>query len=305
MTIKIGMVGLGSIAQKAWLPVLSRADSWQLMGAFSPNQAKAQPVCDRYRIASYARLDTLAADCDAVFVHSSTASHYEVVKTLLLAGVDVCVDKPLAQTLAEAEELVELAAARGRKLMVAFNRRFAPRYLQLKAELGDLASLRMDKHRSDSIDHDLQFTLLDDYLHLLDTLIWLGGGKVTLLQGQLLTNSSGQMRYAEHLFAAGDARLTASMHRRAGSQRETLLAVSDGAVTEIADMREWRQERNGIIHSEPAPGWQNVLTQRGFEGAAHHFIHCAQNQTQPQISGEQALVAQRMVEAIWQAHAQQ
>ena len=164
MTIKIGMVGLGSIAQKAWLPVLSRADSWQLMGAFSPNQAKAQPVCDRYRIASYARLDTLAADCDAVFVHSSTASHYAVVKTLLLAGVDVCVDKPLAQTLAEAEELVELAAARGRKLMVAFNRRFAPRYLQLRADLGDLASLRMDKHRSDSIDHDLQFTLLDDCL---------------------------------------------------------------------------------------------------------------------------------------------
>lgn len=303
MTIKIGMVGLGSIAQKAWLPVLGRTESWQLVGAFSPNQQKAQPVCDSYRIACYNRLDMLAADCDAVFVHSSTASHYEVVKTLLLAGVDVCVDKPLAQSLSQAEELVELAHRRGRTLMVAFNRRFAPRYQQLKAALNDLASLRMDKHRSDSIGpQDLHFTLLDDYLHLLDTLIWLAGGQVTLHNGVLLTNDEGEMRYAEHHLSAGKAQLTASMHRRAGSQRETVLAVSDGAITEVSEMREWRQERNGQLQIEPVASWQSLLAQRGFEGAAHHFIHCVQNQTMPETSGAQALLAQRLVEKIWRDH---
>jgi virulence factor len=44
-------------------------------------------------------LDELAAQCDAVFVHTSTASHYAVVSELLNAGVHVCVDKPLAENL--------------------------------------------------------------------------------------------------------------------------------------------------------------------------------------------------------------
>ncbi|MFP3700546.1 Gfo/Idh/MocA family oxidoreductase, partial [Burkholderia sp. SIMBA_013] len=92
-----------------------------------------------------------------------TATHYEVVRALLLAGKDVCVDKPLAETLEQAEALVALAEKRQRKLMVAFNRRFAPRYQQLRAEMADAASLRIEKHRSDSVGpQDLRFTLLDD-----------------------------------------------------------------------------------------------------------------------------------------------
>lgn len=55
-------------------------------------------------------LVNLAQTCDAVFVHSSTATHYAVVSELLNAGVHVCVDKPLAENLREAEQLVELAA---------------------------------------------------------------------------------------------------------------------------------------------------------------------------------------------------
>lgn len=300
MVLRIGVVGLGGIAQKAWLPVLSQADSWRLAGAFSPNQHKAQPICDSYRIPCYSRMDALAADCDALFVHSSTASHYEVVKALLLADKDVCVDKPLAATLSQAEELVTLAAQRKRKLMVAFNRRFAPRYQQLKAVMDSAASLRIDKHRSNSIGpHDLHFTLLDDYLHLVDTALWLGGGQAQLLQSYIETSEQGEMRYAEHYFAAGHTRVTTSMHRRAGSQRECVTAVCEGSLIQINDMRDWQQERNGQLLIDPVPAWQNLLVQRGFSGAAHHFIQCIQNQTMPETSGEQALMAQRVVEKIW------
>ena len=52
-------------------------------------------------------------------------------------------------------------------LMVGFNRRFAPLYGELKTQLATAASLRMDKHRSNSVGpHDLYFTLLDDYLRM-------------------------------------------------------------------------------------------------------------------------------------------
>ncbi len=86
-------------------------------------------------------------------------------------------------------------------LMVGFNRRFAPLYGELKTQLATAASLRMDKHRSNSVGpHDLYFTLLDDYLHVVDTALWLSGGKASLDGGTLLTNDAGEMLFAEHHF---------------------------------------------------------------------------------------------------------
>lgn len=44
--LRIGVVGLGGIAQKAWLPVLVTSADWTLQGAFSPSRDKAQRICD-------------------------------------------------------------------------------------------------------------------------------------------------------------------------------------------------------------------------------------------------------------------
>ncbi len=196
--LRVGVVGLGSIAQKAYLPILGQAADWTLVGGFSPNQQKAQPLCDSYRMACFSRLDSLAEQCDAVFVHSSTASHFSVIGELLNRGVHVYVDKPLAETLEQGEQLLELAERRGKTLMVGFNRRFAPLYRQLKLEMNQPASIRMDKHRADSVGpHDLRFTLLDDYLHVVDTALWLAGGREQLLSGSLRANAAGEMLYAE------------------------------------------------------------------------------------------------------------
>ena len=297
--LRVGVVGLGGIAQKAWLPVLGAADGWTLQAAWSPGKEKALRVCETWRIPYADSLEQLAAQCDAVFVHTSTASHFEVVSRLLGAGVHVCVDKPLADKLSDAESLVELAARRGLTLMVGFNRRFASLYRELKAHLDDAASLRMDKHRSDSVGHDLRFTLLDDYLHVVDTALWLAGGKARLSGGLLQTTAQGEMLYAEHHFSSSQLEVTTSMHRRAGSQREWVQAVTDGGLYEVRDMREWQEERGQGVVQRPVPGWQTTLEQRGFVGCARHFIECVQNQTVPETAGEQALLAQRIVEKLW------
>ena len=298
--IRIGVVGLGGIAQKAWLPVLSAATDWTLQAAWSPGKEKALRVCENYRMPYADSLTALAAQCDAVFVHSSTASHYAVVSELLNAGVHVCVDKPLADKLDDAERLVALAARKNLTLMVGFNRRFSPLYRQLKQRAGEMSSLRMDKHRADSVGpHDLRFTLLDDYLHVVDTALWLADDKAKLSGGMLQTTDQGCMFYAEHHFSQAGLQITTSMHRRAGSQREWVQAVTDGGLYEVTDMREWREERGAGIVTQPIPGWQTTLEQRGFSGCARHFIECVQNQTVPDTAGEQAIYAQRIVEGLW------
>lgn len=298
--LRVGVVGLGGIAQKAWLPVLSAAGDWTLEGAFSPTREKAQKVCDMYRIPYVSSIADLAAQCDAVFVHSATSTHYAVVSELLQAGVNVCVDKPLAENLLDAERLVELAERQKRTLMVGFNRRFSPLYQELKAKLATGASVRMDKHRADSVGpNDLRFTLLDDYLHVVDTALWLAGGEAQLQSGTLQTNDQGQMLFAEHHFAKEHLQITTSMHRRAGSQREWVQAVTDGGLYDVTDMRDWREECGAGVVNRPVPGWQSTLEQRGFAGCARHFLESVANQTVPETSGEQALMAQRVVEKLW------
>ena len=297
--LRIGVVGLGGIAQKAYLPILSQAADWTLVGGFSPNQQKAQPVCDSYRMACFSRLDSLAQQCDAVFVHSSTASHFQVIEELLRLGVHVYVDKPLAETVEQGEQLIALAEKQGKTLMVGFNRRFAPLYRQLKQQIQQPASIRMDKHRADSVGpNGLRFTLLDDYLHVVDTALWLGGDAGTLLSGSLRATDAGELIYAEHHFACGETLVTTSMHRRAGSQRESVQAVTDGRVYQLNDMRQWLREDSQGVLEQPAPGWQTTLAQRGFDGAIRHFIAAVSNQTVPETAGEQAISAQRVIEKL-------
>ncbi|WJM84079.1 Gfo/Idh/MocA family oxidoreductase [Dickeya chrysanthemi] len=301
-SVRIGVVGLGDIARKAYLPILSQAENWLLVGAWSPGQERARQLCRHYRITCFASLDALISQCDAVFVHSSTASHYEVVKTLLLAGKHVYVDKPLAETLAQAEALVALAASRNLLLMVGFNRRFAPLYQRLRQAQPTPDSLRMEKHRVAHIGpHPLAFTLLDDYLHVVDTALWLAqtpDAPATWYGGRIRCNPQGQLVYAEHQFQTAHTLITTSMHRQAGSQRESVQVIGDGGWYQVDNLREWREEREGTVLLHPTPSWLSTLEQRGFVGAVRHFIEAVVSHTPPLTSGDQALYAQRVIEML-------
>ncbi|MEG7342685.1 Gfo/Idh/MocA family oxidoreductase, partial [Bacillus cereus] len=136
-----------------------------------------------------------------IFVHSATTTHFEIVKLLLEMGLHVYVDKPLTDNIEQSEQLIELAIKQKRMLMVGFNRRFAPFYVSLKQNMTLFSSLRMDKHRSDSVGpKDARFTLLDDYLHVVDTVLWIAGTELKLISGGVKTTEQGELFYAEHHF---------------------------------------------------------------------------------------------------------
>ncbi|XNM78023.1 hypothetical protein ACLK19_07330 [Escherichia coli] len=77
----------------------------------------------------------------------------------------------------------------------------------------------------------------------MDPALWLSGGKASLDGGTLLTNDAGEMLLPSTIFRPVLCGVRACVVGRAGSRRETVQAVTDGALMDITDMREWREER--------------------------------------------------------------
>ncbi|OAT35148.1 Gfo/Idh/MocA family protein [Proteus myxofaciens] len=297
--LRIGLVGLGSIAQKVYLPILSKATQWEIIGAFTPNQQKGNLICSSYRIPYFDNLASLAKHCDAIFVHSATSSHFEVINYLLNANIHVYVDKPLTEDIQQSEALIELAIKKKKKLMVGFNRRFAPFYQSLKQQNTGLSSLRIEKHRCNSIGpNDTRFTLLDDYLHVVDTALWIAGSQAKLVSGSIIETDKNCLFYAEHHLQVNNCWVTTSMHRKSGSQQEQLTAIYQDVIHQITNMNTWHSENSQSSTIKSPNSWDSILLQRGFIGAVEHFIDCVNNDTAPITSGEQAIISQLMIEKM-------
>ncbi len=298
------MVGLGGIAQKAYLPILTREIDWEFVGAFSPSVAKRKKICEQHRIQDFASLIALSQSCDAVFVHSSTDSHFEVVSELLNNGKDVYVDKPLAATISEAEKLIDISEKHGRKLMVGFNRRFAPMYMEAKEKANQPVWVRFEKHRVKGVGpNSVAFTMLDDYIHLVDTARWLAGGDIRVMYKNLQVNEVNQLVYAQHIYESfNQVSYTTAMHRNAGSNLEQLELFSDGIVIRVKNLHTMEIEQENAVTMKTPPSWETVGRQRGFENAINHFIACIENDKQPIVDGLEGLKTQIAVEELLNEH---
>ena len=109
-----------------------------LVAAVEPNAARAAEAAARYGIPIFATVDELlAADLhlDAATVAVPTVHHHAVASELLDAGLDLLVEKPLAATLAEADDLIGRAEKGGRILQPGHLERFNPAVLAVEPEL--------------------------------------------------------------------------------------------------------------------------------------------------------------------------
>lgn len=138
-SLGIGFVGAGSYATTHLLPHLGNQDQVRLIGLVSGSGASARASAEKFGFSYCAStVEELIADeeIDALFIATRHATHAELVVRALRAGKHVFVEKPLAVSEEELDEIREAyreangEAATG--LMVGLNRRFAPLVLQLR-----------------------------------------------------------------------------------------------------------------------------------------------------------------------------
>lgn len=136
--VKIGMVGLGWVAQVVHLPILTKLPEVELVAVCDRDKSRAKLVAEKYGIQRvYTDLAKMLENEDfaALIVCTSTDAHKDAVLAALNAGKDVLVEKPIAREYAEAVEIAEATKRAKRKVMVGMNHRFRPDTMILKSFL--------------------------------------------------------------------------------------------------------------------------------------------------------------------------
>lgn len=197
-TVRIGVIGCGSVAQIAHFPTIAQSSRLVLGGLQSRTRSSAERASAAWGPApvfnSVADL-VGSGSVDAVIVASPNAYHYEHATAALEAGLHVYVEKPMASTNTEAWALVALARDRGLKLTVGCHHRFWTQHrwareLIDEGVIGQVRLVRSSLHEtwhlyqenvaaSDYRMHPEQAvagTLFDQGSHRVDLLGYLAGG---------------------------------------------------------------------------------------------------------------------------------
>jgi len=124
-TIRTGVVGVGSLGQHHARKYALIPDA-ELTGVFDVNREQAEALANELGCTAFDDLTAFAEAVDATSVAVPTDLHRKIAGELLEAGIHLLVEKPIASTTAEAEELVELAQSANLILQVGHIERFNP-----------------------------------------------------------------------------------------------------------------------------------------------------------------------------------
>ncbi|MFD8634119.1 Gfo/Idh/MocA family protein [Streptomyces sp. NPDC059533] len=292
--MKVGCIGLGDIAQKAYLPVLTTRPGIELhLQTRTP--ATLERVGAIHHVPAAHRhtdLDALLAEgLDAAFVHAPTTAHPEIVERLLEAGVPTYVDKPLAYELADSARLVELAEERGVSLAVGFNRRYAPGYAQCAEHARDL--IVMQKNRV-GLPEDPRTMVLDDFIHVVDTLRFLLPGEADHVDVRAVVREGLMHQVVLQMSGAGFTAL-GIMNRLSGSTEEILEVSGQDTKRQVVNLAE-------VIDHKGQPSvrrrgdWVSVARQRGIEQVVDHFLEAVA--TGRTLDARDALLTHELCERV-------
>jgi predicted dehydrogenase len=212
VTVRVGVVGVGALGQHH-ARVYADLPGATLAGIYDVDSSRAAEVAARHGVPAFGQLRELTDAADAISVAVPTVDHHRVARTLLEAGKDVLVEKPMTAALAEAEDLIGLASEKGAVLQVGHIERFNPAVDALrKAALQPrfIEVHRLSPFSPRSLDVDV---VLDLMIHDLDIVLCLDGSGAVQVDavGVPVLTSKVDIANARLRFASGlIANLTAS-----------------------------------------------------------------------------------------------
>lgn len=129
--LKVGIFGVGHLGKfhlNNWLEIKQAA----IVGFFDPNDAMAEEVQEKYKLKRFSTPEKLIDKCDAVDIIAPTTFHFDLCQRAIRMGKHVFVEKPMADTLEQGKQIVQMVKEAGIKFQVGHVERFNPAFIALK-----------------------------------------------------------------------------------------------------------------------------------------------------------------------------
>ncbi len=296
--MRIGIIGLGDIAVKAYLPVLSEKEKIELVLCTRSNET-LDHLSNKYRISETVNTvdELLEKNIDASFVSTATEAHYMITKKLLLNGINVYIDKPISMNFKETEQIVNLAREQGKIAMVGFNRRFTPRVRELTMH-GKASLIIMQKNRFNFPEYTRRF-VVEDFIHVVDTLRYLMSTNIVDLKVNFLKKDNMLEHLVIHLIGEGCTAI-GIMNRNNGVTEEIIEYMTPQNKYVVSSLVETTHYHNKEINFTKFGDWEPTLYKRGFYQIVDHFLDCIEQNKTPDPSINDSLITHEICERIVQ-----
>jgi predicted dehydrogenase len=301
-TIKVGVVGVGALGRHH-ARLYANMPGAQLVGVFDQDAARAQAIAAQYHTVARSSLPDLLADAQALSVAVPTRAHHAVARECLQAGRDVLVEKPITDSVEQAEDLIALAEERQAILQVGHVERFNP---AVRVLLGAAARPQfIEVHRLGvfsprSLDID---AVLDLMIHDLDIVLALDSSPLAQVDAvgvPVLTNKVDIANARLRLESGLIANITAS---RVSSERKRKFRIFAPQIYISADLdaRECSiyrllldaQARPSIVEEK-----QSAPDEEPLRLQLVSFVNAVARRSQPLVSGRDGLRALALAQKV-------
>jgi predicted dehydrogenase len=129
--LKIGVLGAGHLG-KIHLRLLQQSEKYELVGFYDENQENAEKISNEFGYKHFSTIATLIHAVDVIDIVTPTLSHYKCARVAIKSGKHIFIEKPISNTVEEAEEIIALANEYNVKGQVGHVERFNPAFIAVK-----------------------------------------------------------------------------------------------------------------------------------------------------------------------------
>jgi len=193
--IRVGVIGTGYLG-KFHAEKYSKMDNVEIVGVVDVNKARADNIAKEYETQAYSDHRDILGKVDAVSIVVPTHAHYAVSKDFLEHDTDILIEKPMALTLDQADELIQLAELNGLLIQVGHLERFNPAVVALNDFVRDpmfIESHRLATYKDRSTDVSV---VLDLMIHDIDIILNFVNSEIKLIHSAGVPVVTGEVDIA-------------------------------------------------------------------------------------------------------------
>ncbi len=302
--LRIGIMGAGHLG-KIHIKCIQQIPEFEFVGFYDPDHENAKKVAEEYNTHSFASIEELIDEVDVVDIVTPTLSHFDCASKSLIRGKHVFIEKPIAASAAEAQQLLELSIKANVKVQVGHVERFNPAFTAAFKYIDNpmfIETHRLAQFNPRGTDVPV---ILDLMIHDIDIVLSVVQSKVRNISasGVKVVSDTPDIANARIEFENGCvANLTASrismknMRKSRFFQRDAYIAVDFlEKTTEIVRMKEVTPDENDpfamIIELGENKGSKQIFFEKpeilavnAIKLELETFYHSIMNNTTPVVS---------------------